>query len=83
MKNIILEFKQDGAILFSQYAQNAFPFIVENFVQNGMNEYNAIKTLLKGHLSALAQSGEIEYFIFSWYDNDNFKHIITNRKEEE
>ncbi len=82
MKNIILEFKQDGAILFSQYAQSAFPSIVYNFVQSGMNEYDAIKTLLKGHLAALAQSGEIEYFIFSWQDNDNFKHVITNRKEE-
>lgn len=83
MKNIVLEFSQDGAILFSQYAQNAFPSIVENFVQSGMNEYDAIKTLLKGHLAALALSGEIEYFIFSWYDSENFKHVITNRKEEE
>lgn len=83
MKNIILEFKQDGAILFSQYAPNAFPSIVSSFVQNGMNEFDAINTLLKGHLAALAQNGEIEYFIFSWYDQDNFKHIITNRKEEE
>ena len=82
MKNIILEFEQDGAILFSQYAQTAFPQIIESFVQNGLNEYDAIKTLLKRHLSALSQSGEIEYFIFSWYDDDNFKHIITNRKEE-
>lgn len=82
MKNIVLEFKQDGAILFSQYAQNAFPSIISSFVQNGMNEYDAIKSLLKGHLAALEQSGEIEYFIFSWYDNDNYKHVITNRKEE-
>ena len=82
MKNIELEFRQNGAILFSQYAQNAFPSIIDNFVQNGMNEYDAIKTLLKGHLAALAQNGEIEYFMFSWQDNDNFNHVITNRKEE-
>ena len=81
MKNIELEFKQNGAILFSQYAHNSFSLIVDNFVQSGMNEYDAVKTLLKGHLAALAQSGEIEYFIFSWYDADNFKHVITNRKE--
>ena len=83
MKNIILEFKQGGAILFSQYAPNAFPSIVDSFVQSGMNQYDAIKTLLKGHLAALSQNGEIDYFIFTWYDEDNFKHVITNRKEEE
>lgn len=82
MKNIILEFKQDGAILFSQYAQNAFPSIVENSIQNGMSEYDAIKTLLKGHLAALEQYGEIEYFIFSFQDEQGYKHVITNRKEE-
>lgn len=82
MKNIELEFKrkQDGAILFSQYAPNAFPSIVKEFVQSGWNEYDAIKTLLQGHLNALE---EIEYFIFSWQDEQGYKHVITNRKEEE